>query len=380
MNQPTDETPHLASLPPLPAEQLLIECLPDWGGARGLVISPGRAQLADYLVTQRSLSHVAAWYVDLHAAAEANAVCVEGVDVLCGSDLPCGDHDVADAAETLGASTLEVETPSEFQYDLVAMPVLRRGEVEMTRDLMQQAHQRLAPGGYLAVSVDNPKDQWLHEQMQGLFDKVTCHRTPQGCAYWGKKTKPLKKLKDFSCQFTFRDEDSERMIQVLTRPGVFSHRRLDPGARQLMLTAEIGPTDNILEMGCGAGAVSLVAAFETSGTVFAVDSNARAVDCTQRGAQLNGLENVQAILNADGDLNLPVAIDLALANPPYFGNDRISQHFVDTAIEVLRPGGALLVVTKSPEWYGAYFEARQLDDIVIFESSKYFIACGRKPS
>ena len=307
-------------------------------------------------------------------------MCVEGVDVLCGSDLPDGHQPGADVAQTSRDAAAGTEGQAEFRYDLVAMPTLRRGEVELTRDLMQQAHERLASGGYLAVSIDNPKDQWLHEQMQALFDKVTCHRTPQGSAYWGKKTSPLKKVKDFSCQFTFREEDSERIIQVLSRPGVFSHRRLDPGARQLMLTAEIGPADNVLEMGCGAGAVSLAAAFATSGTVFAVDANARAVECTERGAQLNGLDNVQAILNADGDLNLPVAIDLALANPPYFGNDRISQHFVDTAIDVLRPGGALLVVTKSPEWYDDYFETRQLDDIAIFEASKYFIACGRKRS
>ena len=386
MSQPDAQTPHLAPsaplqpLPPLPAEQLLIDCLPDWGGLRGLVVSPGRAQLADHLVAVRGMPYVAAWYVDLHDAAAANAVCAEGVHVLCGSDLPDSEHDIGEVAEALDVATPKSETPDGFHFDLIAMPVLRRGEVEMTRELMQQAHQRLAIGGYLAVSVDNPKDQWLHEQMQALFDKVTSHRTPQGCAYWGKKTKPLKKLKDFSCQFAFRDEDSQRMIQVLTRPSVFSHRRLDPGARQLMLTAEIGPTDNVLEMGCGAGAVSLAAAFETSGTVFAVDANARAIECTQRGAQLNGLENVQAILNADGDLDLPVAIDLALANPPYFGDDRISQHFVDTAVGVLRPGGALLVVTKNPEWYGAYFEALQLEDIVIFESSKYYIACGRKPA
>ena len=348
-----------SELPPLPAEQLLIDCLPDWGSSRGLVISPGRAQLADFWVATHGMSPVAAWYVDLHAATAANAVCAEGVEVQCGSDLPEGE------------------------LDLVAMPVLRRGEAELTRELMQQAHQRLVEGGLLAVSVDNPKDQWLHGQMQALFDKVTCHRTKQGSAYWAKKTKPLKKLKDFSCQFDFRDvachDHQARIIQVVTRPGVFSHRRLDLGARQLMLSAEIGPEDNVLEMGCGAGAVSLAAAFQTSGTVFAVDSNSRAVECTERGAELNQLGNVRAILNADGDLQLPVAIDLALANPPYFGNDRISQHFVDTACDTLRPGGALLVVTKQPGWYEAYFETQALDDIVILEASKYFIACGRKP-
>ncbi|MCA9134050.1 MAG: methyltransferase, partial [Planctomycetales bacterium] len=172
--------------------------------------------------------------------------------------------------------------------------------------------------------------------------------------------------------------EEQRLIEVLSRPGVFSHRRLDPGARQLMLAAEIGPSDTVLEMGCGAGAVSLAVAFRTSGTVYAVDGNARAVQCTQRGAELNQRSNVQCILNADGALELPAAVDVALANPPYFGNDRISQHFVDTSLEALRSGGALLVVTKKPRWYEEYFETI-LEDIVVFEASRYFVACGRKP-
>ncbi len=332
----------------------MIEALPQWGGQRALVISPGRAQLADHLVLQQEMPHVAAWFIDLHAATEANLVCIDQVEVQCGPDLP------------------------ESELDLVAMPVLIRGEAELTRELLQQAHERLAIGGYLATSVDNPKDQWLHEQLQSLFDKVTCQRSDAGSVYWAKKTKPLKKLKDFSCQFVFREEEG-RMIQVLSRPSVFSHRRLDPGARQLMLAAEIGANDNVLEMGCGAGAVSFVAALQTAGQVFAVDANSRAVECTQRGAALNGIANLQAILNADGGLELPVPIDVALANPPYFGDNRISQHFVDTAVDALRPGGAVLVVTKQPNWYEDYFEQIRLEDILVFEASRYFVACGRKP-
>lgn len=345
--------PAESPLPPLPTEQLLIDNLPQWDAQRAIVISPGRAQLARHLASEQGVAQVSAWFYDLHDATAAAKVCDENIDILCSGDLP------------------------DSETDLVAMPVLRRGEAELTRDLLQQGHERLAMGGYLACSVDNPQDQWLHQQMQALFDKVTCHREDRGCCYWGKKTKPLKKIKDFTCQFAFRD-DENRLIQVVSRPSVFSHRRLDPGARQLMLSAEIGPNDQVLELGCGSGAISLASAFHTSGNVFAVDANARAVECTQRGAQLNNLENVHCILNADGNLDLGVPIDLALANPPYFGNDLISKHFVDTAVGVLRPGGALLLVTKQPKWYEEYFQTL-LEDIVIFEASRYFVACGRKP-
>ncbi|MEZ6077609.1 MAG: hypothetical protein R3C56_18660 [Pirellulaceae bacterium] len=55
------------------------------------------------------------------------------------------------------------------------------------------------------------------------------------------------------------------------------------------------------------------------------------------------------------------------------------QHFVDTACDHCDLA-ALLVVTKQPAWYEAYFETQLLEDIVIFEASKYSIVCGRKSS
>ncbi len=351
-----------SELPPLPVEQLLIDHLPtellsastsSHAPRRGLVISPGRAQLSGELLGKFGFEEVSAWFVDLFAAAMAGQACDEKVAIICSADLP------------------------EEQYEVVVMPVLKKGEAEFTRDILQQAHGRLADQGWLFTSVNNPKDQWLHEQMQTLFDKVTCVRVAEGCAYWGRKTSELKKVKDFDCQYAFKD-DSDQLIQVLSRPSVFSHRRLDPGARQLMLAAEVGEADHVLDMGCGAGALALASAFKTSGLVTGVDANARAVQCLQRGAELNGLSNVRAELNADGQLQLSQPIDLALANPPYFGDDHISQHFVDTCYHALRPGGALLVVTKQPAWYESYFE-QILEDIVIFEASKYFIACGRRP-
>lgn len=331
----------------------MIDTLPKLSQGTALVISSGRAQMASHLADVHRLENVQAWYLDLHDAAMATQACSESVDVLCGADLP------------------------DAEFDLVAFPLLKRNEAELTRDLLQQSHTRLKAGGFLAASVDNPKDTWLHNQLKSMFDKVTCQREKSGIVYWAKKSDALKKVKDFDCQFAFRD-DEQRLIQAVSRPGVFAHRRLDAGARQLMLAAEIAEQDNVLDMGCGAGTLALAAAFKTSGRVFGVDSNARAVECLARGAELNELSNVEPVWNADGVLDLPCEIDLALANPPYFGDEVISQHFVDTAIGALRSGGALLAVTKQPRWYEAYFD-HLLEDVVLFESSNYHVACGRKP-
>ncbi|MEM7476770.1 MAG: methyltransferase [Planctomycetota bacterium] len=345
-------------LPPLPTEQLLIDAGERWFDKvpssirAALVISPGRAQSANYLQEKLAACSVQAWYLDLHDALVAAATQGDALEILSGADLP------------------------ESEFQLVLMPVLKRSEAELTRELLQQAHERLSVAGWMVASVDNAKDTWLHDQLQAVFDKVSCHRDEKGCVYWAKKTGELKKRKSFDCEISFREGD--RRLYALTRPGVFSHRRLDSGARQLLLCAEIGSSDNVLDMGCGSGAVSLGCAVQTEGMVFGVDSNARAVACLEAGANRNELANVHAIWNADGNLELPVAIDVALANPPYYGDDQIAQHFVETCLAALRVGGALLVVTKQPSFYEASFHD-VLDDVVTFESGKYWVVCARKP-
>ncbi len=356
-----DNIPPSDAVTPFVSEQLLIDFLASqvsgWRSTRALVVSPGRAQGAASLAGDDSsgdanLESIDCWYIDLYAATLARHALPETVDVSCTPDMP------------------------DKSFDLVALAVTKKSESELTRDMLIQAHKRLEVGGRLVISVDHPKDVWLQQQLQPMFDKVTRVPSAEGVVYSARKTVELKKEKEFWCDFPYRDEEA-RMLTAITRPGVFSHRRLDPGARQLMRAAEVQPDNRVLDFGCGAGVLAVSAAFSTKAEVFAVDANARAIQCTELAAKKNGRSNVTAILNADGQLGLDGSIDLVLANPPYFGGDAIPRHFVDCSIVALRPGGALLVVTKKPSWYSEYFDGR-LDDIVVFESGRYFVACGRK--
>ena len=145
------------------------------------------------------------------------------------------------------------------------------------------------------------------------------------CCTWARRPS-RSKMKDYSCEFAFRDRG--RLIRALSRPGVFSHRHIDPGARHLIDAMEIGPGDRVLDIGCGAGTVSLAAAFRAEGVqVHAVDSNVRAIECTRIGAEFNGLANVTAELNAVGNFAGAGSFDLALANPPYYSGFRIARAF-----------------------------------------------------
>jgi 16S rRNA (guanine1207-N2)-methyltransferase len=171
-----------------------------------------------------------------------------------------------------------------------------------------------------------------------------------------------------------------------TRPGVFSHRRIDDGARALIKSlaeAEIANfvavlAPRVLDLGCGSGVVGLVAALRNpSAQVHAIDSSPRAIEATQWAAERNCAPNLTAALDCDGRTVGPGTFDLVLANPPYYSNFRIAGLFVAIAQRALKPGGRLLLVTKSPEWYlthiprvlrGSEPSARAVGNYVIVEA------------
>jgi 16S rRNA (guanine1207-N2)-methyltransferase len=235
---------------------------------------------------------------------------------------------------------------------------------------------RLRLGGRIFATTDNRNDAWLGEQLGKIFRKVARRTLSVGVLYVGTKTEPLKKRKDYACKFAFRDRG--RLIWATSRPGVFSHRRIDPGARHLIDTMPIEAGTRVLEIGCGAGTVALAAACRGDGVrVHAVDSNARAVECTQRGAELNGLANVTAELNARGEYAGAGEYDLALANPPYYSGFRIARHFLTVGREALRVGGRILVVTKHPAWYEENMPA-WFEDVAMVERKGYVVFAGVK--
>jgi 16S rRNA G1207 methylase RsmC len=343
-------------LAPKLAEERALRAAEGVPGERVLCTTLGRAQAAASLARQRSAARVTCWFLDEHSwrLAQASAELPANLTMTLAADAPEGDVDV------------------------VVMPLSRSGEAELARDLIQSACQRLAIGGALVTAVDNPRDRWVREQLSAWFGKVRLVGFADAVAYVAVKTAEPRKWKDFRCEFAFRDRG--RLLRAVSRPGVFSHRRVDPGARQLLAAAEPAGGARVLDIGCGAGVVGLaLAARDTSITVHAVDSHTRAVECTRAGALLNGLTNVTVELNSLGDYGQDHSFDLALANPPYYANFAIAERFLAAAQASLRAGGQVLVVTKAPEWYLATMPGAW-DCVEARPSKGYVIVSGHKRS
>lgn len=374
-------------------DSLLLSSLEGISASRILCTSLSRAALAVSLAQQCPSAEITCCFQDVFLAEQARSEVAKSkagascrqVSIVCGTDFPSGP------------------------FDLACLPFLKNGEAELTRELMQQAFDRLEIGGRLIVSTDNPRDSWLHEQVQATFGKVVKQLHSHGMVYSVSKLKPLKRVRDFTAEFAFRDDG--RLIKAVSRPGVFSHRELDVGARALLeATASdqaVRPGMRILDIGCGAGTVGIALALRAAGVhVHAVDSNPRALQCTMRGAEQNGLRIIDQLPKADarktktqtlidplkisepitstistqlddaGNVPQPGTFDLVLANPPYYSNWAIATIFVEAAARALKPNGRMYLVTKHSDWYLNNLPF-VLSDIQTRDVRGYSIVTGR---
>jgi len=316
-------------LPTPAAEQLLIEALPEASPCSILCTSLGRGQAALAASARWPAAAVDCVFLDLYHARQARSFAAGRAQtprILCAADFPCGP------------------------YELALLPVDRKGCAELARDQLQQACARLAEQGLLMAAVARTDDQWLGAELKRLFPRVGRRAGPAGVLYSARRAGPLPKLKNFTCQFAFRDRG--RLVHAISRPGVFSHRRLDSGTRALIGQMQVAPGARVLDLGCGSGAVGLAAALRAAAVyVLAVDSNARAVDCASRGVALNQRERFDVLLDDDGGGIPQRSFDLVVANPPYYSGYRIAEHFIDVSRRAIGPGGTALFVTRSADWF-----------------------------
>ena len=97
---------------------------------------------------------------------------------------------------------------------------------------------------------------------------------------------------------------------------------------------------SVLDIGCGAGDVSmlLAEAVGPSGSVVAIDREARAVDTTRSRAQAAGYRNIEAMVATDDNIPAPKAFDAALGRN-LLPHQRDPVAMIKRVASAVRPGG-----------------------------------------
>ena len=134
---------------------------------------------------------------------------------------------------------------------------------------------------------------------------------------------------------------------MTTDRGVFSHGRLDTGTSLLLREApRPAATGDLLDLGCGSGAIALTLASRSPGArVWAIDVNERARGLTATNAERNSLRNVRVVPPDQ----VPDDVEFATiwSNPPIRIGKQALHELLEQWLGRLTPDGrAILVVQK----------------------------------
>lgn len=139
-----------------------------------------------------------------------------------------------------------------------------------------------------------------------------------------------------------------RSFQFLTASSVFSKRRIDTGTQLLIESMVLPKTGNVLDIGCGYGAVGIAAAkFNPDLQVCMTDVNMRAVSLTRKNIELNKAFNAQVRY---GCLYEPVegqTFDCILSNPPVSAGMDTVKAIITGAPKVMAKGAVFQMVIRS---------------------------------
>ncbi len=168
-------------------------------------------------------------------------------------------------------------------------------------------------------------------------------------------------------------------FRMTTDKGVFSKSGLDFGTRTLLETVSIPAGAEVLDLGCGFGAVGVACAVLFDARVTMTDVNERAVLLAKENAEANHVE--ATIVSGDGLENVPGLFNVILTNPPIRAGKAVIYRLFREAADHLRPDGRFLLVINTKQ--GAPSAIAELKTIygsveTIGKKSGYCVVSCRK--
>jgi 16S rRNA (guanine1207-N2)-methyltransferase len=175
-------------------------------------------------------------------------------------------------------------------------------------------------------------------------------------------------------------------FELVASPLAFAAGRLDPAAAMLAAAIQVAPEETVVDLGCGAGIVGLVAArLAPHGHVYLLDASYAAARTALVNAERNAITNVTA-LSGDGPAII-AEIDLhphvIVTNPPFHRGQvearQVAARFIAAAAACLAPGGRLYVVANRFLAYEPIARASFADVREVAGDERYKVLLAQRP-
>ena len=134
-------------------------------------------------------------------------------------------------------------------------------------------------------------------------------------------------------------------VQLQSDRGVFAYGHLDRGTEILLRTMPDPPEGELLDVGCGYGAIAItLALLSPAARVWAIDVNRRALDLTARNAAANGAGNVMTV--APEAVPADLTFIAVYSNPPVRLGKQALHELLQQWLGRLRPDGIAHLVMQ----------------------------------
>jgi 16S rRNA (guanine1207-N2)-methyltransferase len=265
------------------------------------------------------------------------------------------------------------DLPADFQS--AAYLPAHGGERELKIDMVEQAFHVLKPRGAFVVWSSYEADPFFPSLLKKIFGRAHVRHAGADSVLWAHRDGERPRRRH---EVTFQARVAGGpSCRFLSRPGTFSYRRFDNGARALTEVMQVEAGDRVVDIGCGCGTNGVFAWQHAGpgGFVTFVDSNVRAAALADHNARANGVASFEVIATAAVEGPREGSYDVALANPPYYAGGAVARLFIERARALLTPGGRLYLVTKQPGESAALLE-ETFGAVEAFENRGYMVLCA----
>ena len=133
-----------------------------------------------------------------------------------------------------------------------------------------------------------------------------------------------------------------------TDNGVFSKGELDFGTYLLIKNVlKLDISGDILDLGCGYGAIGIILGRITNSNIYMSDVNKRALHLTKMNAKKNGVS--VNIIESDGYENIINKFDYVISNPPIRVGKKILYKLLLDTKDHLKDNGKLIIVVRKEQ-------------------------------
>ncbi|WP_073603326.1 16S rRNA (guanine(1207)-N(2))-methyltransferase RsmC [Vibrio aerogenes] len=216
--------------------------------------------------------------------------------------------------------------------------------------LLAMLMSKLGTGTEIVVVGENRSGVKSIEKMFEPYGRIHKYDSARRCSfYWGECCQ-TPQIFDLQKWFkTYQINVGNQPVTIKSLPGVFSHGRLDDGSKLLLETLK-EPRGKVLDFGCGAGVIGVVAASQNSGIRLSMcDVSALAIESAKATLAANGLDG--EVFPSDVYSDIHEKYDYIISNPPFHSGLETNYHAAESLLsrapEYLNQHGQLVIVANS---------------------------------